>query len=128
MANVDLPPEISQDRLTSEVLDAAMRVHEALGDFYAAKVYRSALAVELRRRRIFCQIEASLTVNYRGEVVGEFVADLVVEDQLVLVVSAVGDLDSRSKDQVVRGLGASGLRLGLLLDFGGPELRFSRIL
>lgn len=120
--------DLQQDRLTSELVDAAMRVHQALGDFYAAPVYRKALAVELKRRNIFSRIEAALSVNYRGEIVGQFIADLLVEDQIVVVVRARGDVDEQDRDQVLRGLGASGLRLGLLLDFGAPELRFSRIM
>ena len=51
-----------------------------------------------------------------------------VEDEILLKISAENLLDARFREQVLRGLGASGLRLGLLLDFGGDELRFCRIL
>lgn len=123
-----LPAEVIHDRLCSEVIDGALAVQTALGPFYDAALYRNALAVELRRRGIACHKNVKLTVTFRSEVVGSFEADLVVDEQILVKLTAEGSLGARHKDQVLRGLGAAGLRLGLLLDFGGPELQFSRIL
>jgi len=121
-------PEIFKDRVTSEVIDSSMLVLRALGPFYEASVYRNALVVELRRRGTRCNKNVALSVNYKGEIVGSFTADVLVEDEILLKISAENLLDARFREQVLRGLGASGLRLGLLLDFGGDELRFCRIL
>jgi GxxExxY protein len=123
-----LPAEVIHDRLCSEVIDSALAVQTALGPFYPAEIYRNALVVELRRRGIHCHKNVKLTVTFRSEVVGVFEADLVVDEQILVKLTAEGCLGPRHKDQVLRGLGASGLRFGLLLDFGGPELQFSRIL
>jgi len=123
-----LPAEVLSDRLTSEIVDSALAVQVALGPFYEAAVYRNAVVVELRRRGIRCHKNVPLSVTFRSEVVGTFEADIVVEEQILLKITAEAGLSARYKDQLLRGLGASGLRLGLLFDFGGPELQFSRIL
>lgn len=123
-----LPAGVLDDRLTSEIVDSALAVQVALGPFYDAAVYRNALVVELRRRGIRCHKNVPLSVTFRSEVVGTFEADVVVDDQILLKITAEHDISAGLKDQLLRGLGATGLRLGLLLNFGGAELQFSRIL
>jgi GxxExxY protein len=123
-----LPAEVLEDRLCSEIVDSALAVQVALGPFYEAALYRNAVVVELRRRGVRCHKNVPLSVTFRGEVVGTYEADVVVEEQVLLKISADVELSARLKDQLLRGIGATGLRLGLLLGFGGAELRFSRIL
>ncbi|MFH1808905.1 MAG: GxxExxY protein [Pseudomonadota bacterium] len=123
-----LPEEVLRDRLTAEVVDSALAVRSALGPFYDVTVYRNALVVELRRRAVRCQKNVALSVAFRGEVVGSYMADVLVDDALLVKVMAQGHLDVRFKDHVLQGLGAAGVRLGLLFDFGGSELTFCRIL
>lgn len=127
-AQKGLPAEVLSDRVVSEVVDSALEVQAALGPFYAAAIYRNALAAELRRRGVRAHKSVAISVAYRGEVVGSYEADLVVDDQLLLRISADGQLDARLKDHVLRGLGAAGLKLGLVIDFGQADLQFARIL
>jgi GxxExxY protein len=124
----DLPDEVLRDRRTAEIVDSALAVQTALGPFYDAAVYRNALVVELRRRGVRCQKNVALSVAFRGEVVGSYQADVLVDDDVLVKVGAQGALEKRFKDHVLQGLGAAGVRLGLLFDFGGPELMFCRIL
>lgn len=119
---------VEADRLTGEIVDAALAAHRALGPFYQGVLYRNALAVELRRRGVRCQKSVAISVTFRGEVVGNHEADAIVEDCVLLKITAEGSLDPRHKDQLMRGIGDTALKHGLLLDFGGPELLFCRIL
>lgn len=124
----ELPDEVLRDRRTAEVVDSALAVYSALGPFYDATVYRNALVVELRRRGVRCQKNVALSVAFRGEIVGSYQADVLVDDEVLVKISAQGQLEKRFKDHVLQGLGAAGVRLGLLVEFGGPELTFCRIL
>ena len=119
--------EVQHDRLSSEVVDAALSVSGALGPFYNAAIYINAMVIELRSRSLACRKNVALSVTYRNEVVGNLEADLIVDDTLIVLVSAHGQLETRFKDQLLRSLGAAGLKLELLLDFGGPQLQFSQI-
>ena len=123
-----LSAEILEDRACAETIDAAMQVHEALGVSHAPDTYKSALAVELRHRNLRCHRHATFSVLYRESVVGTFAADLLVEDRVLVQVAADPSLTPEHKTDTVRGLAAGGVKVGLVFNFGLPELFFARIL
>lgn len=123
-----LSSEILDDRVISETLDAAFRVHEALGVAHERSTYRAALAVELSSRNLSTHKDATFSVFYKKKVVGTFSADLLVEDRLLVQVVADRSLTDEHKTDTLRGLAAGGVEVGLVFNFGLAELFFSRIL
>ena len=114
------------DSLTQLVIGAAMAVHRALGPGFLESVYQKALAVELKSLGISFREQAPLVVVYRGEVVGEFVADIVVEDGLIVELKSTLTLATMHEVQLVNYLSATGIEHGLLINFGAPSLEFRR--
>lgn len=123
-----LSSEILSDRAIAETLDAAMKVHEALGVAHDASTYRGALRVELASRELKTHQDATFSVLYKQRVVGTFTADILVEDRLLVRVVADRSLTPEHKSETLRGLAAGGVDVGLVFNFGLPELFFSRIL
>jgi GxxExxY protein len=126
-ARAGLSREVLEDRACSETLDAAFRVHEALGAWHAAPTYLGALAVELQHRGLLAHRAASLSVVYRGRVVGSLEADLLVEDRVLVLVRAEPTLTTPARFEALRGLAASQIRVGIAFNFGAAELHFARI-
>lgn len=113
--------------LTGTVIGAAYAVHNTLGPGFAERVYENALAHELRKIGIGVEQQVPITVYYDGIVVGEFVADIVVEGQLLLELKAVRTLDPAHVAQCINYLTATGKPLCLLLNFGGPKVDIKRL-
>lgn len=103
-----------------------MAVHRALGPGFLESVYQRALAVELRRSGLAFEEQAALAVHYKGEIVGDFVADFVVERTLIVEIKAVSTLLPAHEVQTVNYLNATGLESGLLINFGAGSLEFHR--
>jgi len=104
--------------LTERIIGAAYRAHNALGSGFLEKVYENALAVELRRSGLpVCQ-QHPVEVFYEGERVGEFVADMLVDDRVIVEIKAVSKLEKLHEVQVVNYLKATGIEVGLLVNFG----------
>lgn len=122
-----LSRELLDNRACSETLAAAMQVHEALGAWHTADTYLNALALEVQSRNLAAHRAASLSVVYRGKVVGSVVADLLVEERILVLVRADVVLTDAAKIDALRGLAASGIRTGLAFNFGLPELVFARV-
>jgi GxxExxY protein len=114
------------DQLTEKVIGAAMEVHRILGPGFLESVYQNALAVELTKLGISFRQQASLSVSYKGAAVGDFVADILIEDCLILELKSVLALASAHEVQLVNYLTATGCETGLLINFGAPSLQFRR--
>lgn len=122
-----LSKEIVDDRACGDTLDAAFQVHAALGAWHAAETYLNALTLEVQSRGLVAHRAASLSVVYRNKVVGSLVADLLVEERVLVLVRADTVLTDAAKVDALRGLAASGVRVGLAFNFGLPELVFARV-
>jgi GxxExxY protein len=118
-------PYPEQD-LTEKMLQAAFAVHNALGAGFLERVYSNALAVELRTQGIALQIELPLKIKYRDAIVGDHVADLVVDGRVLVELKACASLDPVHTAQVLNYLRASKIQVGLLLNFGRPKLEYRR--
>jgi len=93
-------------------------VHKELGYGFAEKVYKNALAIELQEMGLKCAVEFSLRVFYHGRVVGDYYADMIVNDKIIVEIKAVSNLEPIHEVQLVNYLKATGLSLGLLINFG----------
>ena len=104
--------------LSKEIIAAAFAVHKELGYGFAEKVYKNALAIELQEMGLKCAVEFSLRVFYHGRVVGDYYADMIVNDKIIVEIKAVSNLEPIHEVQLVNYLKATGLSLGLLINFG----------
>jgi GxxExxY protein len=109
---------LKHSELSQRIIGAAYNVHKGLGHGFLEKAYRNALAIELQEAGIKCALEVPMSVLYHGRVVGDYIADMVVEDKIVVEVKAVSELNSLHEVQLVNYLKATGLSVGLLINFG----------
>jgi GxxExxY protein len=116
------------EELTYAIIGAAMEVHRILGPGFLEAVHQAALAQELRLRGIRFTEQKSLSVMYKGVTIGEYVADFLVEDCVILELKAVTMLNGNHKAQAINYLAATGLKLALLLNFGAPSLQHERLI
>jgi GxxExxY protein len=114
--------------LTERVLGAVFEVSNILGAGFLEKVYERALLREFALRGIRATAQASLTVSYKGHHVGEYFADILVEDLLVIELKCVDRLANEHTAQCLNYLRASGLRLCLLVNFQRPKVEWKRIM
>lgn len=116
-----------KDALTQRVLAAAFEVSNTLGHGFLEIVYQRALLYELSLLGLGAKREASFRIDYKGEEIGFYVADLVVENKVIVELKAIETLGLSHVGQCLNYLRASGLRTALLLNFGRPKLEFKRV-
>jgi GxxExxY protein len=112
--------------LTGRIIGCAMRVHRVLGPGYVEAIYARALRHECVKAGLAVERERPIAVFYDGFSVGEFVADLVAEDRVIVEVKAVQTLVPMHEVQLVNYLTATGLDIGLLLNFGAASLQIKK--
>ena len=111
-------------QLTEQVIEAFYTVYNELGWGFLESVYEQGLAHELEMRGLRVHRQRELTVRYRDVVVGEFRVDLLVEEALIVEIKAAAALAPAHESQLLNYLRASGLEVGLLLNFGPrPSIR-----
>jgi len=119
--------DFSEDHaLTEKIIGYAMKVHRRLGPGFLESVYRNALAFELRRAGMALELDKHITVKYEHVIVGDFIADLVVNDMLICELKAASALSKADEIQLVNYLTATNHDFGLLVNFGASSLQFKR--
>jgi GxxExxY protein len=116
---------MKDESLTETVIGCAFQVHNTLGAGFLEKVYENALRIELAKRGLKVKQQEPITVYYDEQVVGEFYADLWVEDRVIVELKAVRSLDRAHEVQLVNYLTATGIDTGLLINFG-PSVQIKR--
>ena len=119
--------DLLEKELTGKILGAAFNVHNTLGCGFLEKIYENALVIEMRKGAIPLTQQAAIKVRYESVVVGDYQADLVVDGRVVVELKAVSQLDSVHEAQLLNYLKATGIRVGLLLNFGRPKLQYRRL-
>jgi len=111
-------------KLTEEIIGAFYQVYNTLGYGFLEKVYENALIIELKKAGISALPQGSITVIYEGEVVGEYFADILVDNKVIVEIKAVKRLAPEHEAQLLNYLKATDIEVGLLLNFGPqPEVR-----
>ncbi|HXH21181.1 MAG TPA: GxxExxY protein [Dehalococcoidia bacterium] len=123
MASVRLP----YSEVTQAIIGCAYEVHRQLGAGFLEKVYANALKMELEGRSLGVVAEAAIDVLYKGRLVGVYYADLLVEGQVICEVKAVRDILPEHEAQLIHYLKGTARTVGLLINFGGPSLKFKRM-
>ena len=121
--NTGKTQQYEKDNLTFQIIGAAMEVHSALGPGLLEQTYENALCIELRRRGIRHSQQKRFEVEYRGEIVGEMYADLVVEDKVIVELKSVRELASIHEAQILAYLKAARVKTGLLINFNVTSLK-----
>lgn len=115
------------DRITEKIIGCAYTVSNELGCGFLEKIYENALVHELRKNGLQVVQQFAVRVVYDGVVVGDYAADLVVEESVLVELKAVRALDEVHFAQCLNYLKATGLGVCLLLNFGKPRLEIKRI-
>ena len=113
--------------VTEAVIGAAFAVANTLGVGFFEKVYENALAVELRRGNHVVEQQKEIEVWYKGEQVGYYMADLVVDGKVVVELKAVAALDRSHRLQCLNYLRATRMETGLVINFGRAKIEIQRI-
>ncbi len=112
--------------LVKTVIECSKNIRRHLGPGYLESVYKNAMLVELKKNGLSYEVEKPINVFYDDVLVGEFMADIVVEKILILELKAVQSLHMAHEIQLVNYLTATGVDDGLLINFGSEELQFKR--
>ena len=112
--------------LIKEILDCAYEVRKELKQGFEEKVYKNAMFLEMKNRGLQVSTEVSFDVLYKGILVGQYRANMIVEDCVVVELKANQSLVPANEVQLVNYLNASKIENGLLINFGGDKLECKR--
>lgn len=116
---------MQDDDLTQKIIGCAFKVHNTLGPGFLEKVYENALRIELEKQGLRVRQQEPINVTYDGQVVGEYYADLWVDERIVIELKAAQTLVKQHEVQLVNYLTATKINSGLLLNFG-PSMQVKR--
>ncbi|MGH7908434.1 MAG: GxxExxY protein [Thermodesulfobacteriota bacterium] len=119
---------ILYEDLSYKIIGLAMEVHRKLGYGFLEKVYENALMLLLRREGIEAKQQAPIKVYFEGEVVGEYFADILVDDKIILELKVLNEITDVHIAQSLNYLKATGLRLAIILNFGKRKLEHERLI
>ena len=110
-----------------EIVGAAMEVHKELGCGFLEAVYQEAFEIELKGRNIPFESQKQLAIYYKGKLLEkEYYADVVCYDKIIVELKALDKLTSKEESQILNYLKASGLKVGILINFGAASLDWKR--
>ena len=115
------------NEVTYAIRGAVFEVNKVLGSGFLEKVYENALLVELRSRGLKAESQVPIKVLYKEEVVGEYVADLLVEDRVIVELKTVEAIDKIHEAQLLNYLKATGIQIGILVNFRHPKAEIKRM-
>jgi GxxExxY protein len=111
---------------TFQIIAAVIEVHKTLGYGFLESIYKKALLKELRARGFQAESQKEIQVYYKGDCIGIFYADILVNNQIILELKAVELLSKAHEAQILNYLKATGLKLGLLINFGREKAEYRR--
>lgn len=114
------------NEITYQINGAVFEVNRVLGAGFLEKVYENALLIELHERGLKADSQVPLKVHYKGKVVGEYVVDVMVEDQVILELKSIDKLQKIHEAQLLNYLKATGMKVGLLINFEYPKADIKR--
>lgn len=117
---------LAHEYVTGKVIGCAFEVINELGAGFLESVYEKAMLVALRQAGLSVGAQQSVAVMFRGQCVGDFYADLLVENVVLVELKAVKALSSEHEAQIINYLNATGIEVGLLINFGQPKLEYKR--
>jgi len=119
--------DFQHGEITEKIIGAAFEVHSVLGYGFLEKVYENALLVELCKRGVKAEAQNAIRVKYKDAIVDDYVADLVVEDKVIVELKTEDEYNKMHEAQLLNYLKATGIRVGLLINFGRKKCEFKRL-
>ena len=116
-------PSLNENRLTGEIITAAIEVHRLLGPGFLESIYENAMQVEMQLREIKFRRQLPIMIQYKGTSIGEHRLDLLVDERIVVELKAIEALAPIHRAQVISYLRATKLHLGLVINFNVPLLK-----
>jgi len=113
--------------ITKQIIGSAFEVWKVLGYGFLEKVYENALVEELRRANLKIQQQFPIEIFYKGVRVGHYVADLFVEESVIIELKSEKEYNSKHEAQLINYLKATGVKVGLLMNFGEHKCDFKRL-
>ena len=113
--------------VTEKVIGAAFEVYRVLGYGFLESVYRRAMQVELQRLGLPSEMESPIKVKYREVIVGDFRANLLVSEAVVVELKTARNYNAEDEPQLLNELKATGMKVGLLINFGRTRVEFKRM-
>jgi GxxExxY protein len=115
------------NEITYEINGAVFEINRVLGSGFLEKVYQNALMVELTSRGLKAESQVPIKVFYKDNVVGEYIADILVEKKVIVELKTVESLNRIHEAQLLNYLKATGIQLGLLVNFTHPKAEIKRM-
>ena len=112
--------------LSYNIIGLAMEVYNKLGYGFLEKVYENTLIILFKREGIKAEQQVPIKVYFEGKVVGDYVADILIKNKVIIELKSVEEIINAHKAQVLNYLTATGVHLGIILNFGKEELTFER--
>ena len=112
--------------LTEKIIGCAYRVYNKMGFGFLESVYEKCMLIELRKTNLFVESQKPIIVRYENEVVGEFIADIIVNDTVILELKSVRQIIQAHEVQLVNYLVATGKPVGLIINFGERKVEIKR--
>ena len=113
--------------LSYKIIELSLEVHNELGCGFLEKVYENALMLLLDKEKIPARQQAPADVYFQGKVVGRYFADILVDNKVILELKTVDAIANIHIAQVLNYLRATGIKLGLILNFGKPKFEYKRL-
>ena len=112
------------EKITEDIIGSAFEVYNILGYGFLEKVYQKALQVELLNRGHSAELEHPINVTFKGAIVGEYEADLLVDDKVIVELKIAKDYNCKDEPQLLNELKATGIKVGMLINSGKENVEF----
>ncbi len=122
-----LKKDFSLQPVTQQLIGAAFEVHNVLGFGFLEKVYQRAMQTELQLRGVKVELEPKIQIQFKGVIVGDYAADLLVAEQIVVELKTDAVYLAAHEAQLLNELRGTGIRLGYLINFGRERVEYKRM-
>ena len=115
------------EELSEKIIGAFYKVYNSLGYGFLEKVYENSMMVLFRREKLLATKQAPIDVYFENEIVGHYVADILVDDKIILELKSVEKINNAHRAQALNYLKATGIRLAIILNFAKEKLEYERL-
>ena len=119
--------ELLHKEITEQIIGAAFEVYRVLGYGFLEKVYQRAMQVELQLRGLTAELESKIKVRYKDAIVGDYQADVFVQNCVIVELKVAREYQTADEPQLLNELKATGIKVGLLINFGRTKVGFKRL-
>jgi GxxExxY protein len=119
--------DYSLQPITEQFIGAAFEVHNVLGYGFLERVYQRAMQIELQTRGVKVELEPAIKVQFKGAMVGDYAADLLVADKIIVELKTDAAYQAIHEAQLLNELRGTGIKLGYLINFGRERVEYKRM-